>query len=193
MTPYKKMALNRALYFFALPQNIFKTTIEFNDNTDHVRPAVTITFETNEALDQWVNAYQVLEDKQYMYRQTISVCHFPPQKQTTGFISCNACRCCSFSTEAQAYICHNEKNIKFGQIVSTKYWRCSGFTPYRWKEMSLDEALKIVTIGNFIFIPVYQLPNNSIQFATMTIRFKTNEDLDEWRDARVRIAIRLLA
>ncbi|MBP3783861.1 MAG: hypothetical protein J6I68_11500 [Butyrivibrio sp.] len=102
---------------------------------------------------------------------------------------CALCRFCTFEESHNSMVCHNESSKSFGKDLDDKQIKaqaCDDFTPHKY-HIPLKEALKTNTqsddfIGAFYH---HKLPEEKNDFACVTLAFKTNAALEEWKDAHM--------
>ena len=105
--------------------------------------------------------------------------------------SCGLCRYCTYENEYKEYVCHNEGSGNYGKILPydvVKREPCADFARHEYFAMSLKKALKIMTMpdGLVTMTAFRKLPNNHQHYACVALTFKSNKDLEEWRDAHTR-------
>ena len=102
--------------------------------------------------------------------------------------SCVYCRFCTYEDDCRDYVCHNEEAAEYYgtvlQMPHAKAWACDMFTAHDYK-MPLKDALRLNAqsddfIGAFYR---YKTPDNSNDYAYVTLAFKSNAGLAEWADA----------
>lgn len=107
-------------------------------------------------------------------------------KKTCGF-----CRFCTYEESHKNYVCHNENGKRYGTIIRPEETRrliCSDFSGHVY-DMSLKEALKTETqpdgyMGAYF---EHKLPESENKSAYVILAFKTNDALEQWRDAHSRL------
>jgi hypothetical protein len=106
---------------------------------------------------------------------------------------CALCRFCTFEKSHNSFVCHNEDNETYGRDLDNqtlKTWACDGYTPHtHW--MPLKEALEINTRAAGTFYH-HKLPGDNTGMAFITLGFKTNADLEAWKDAHMSLFVHWL-
>ena len=102
---------------------------------------------------------------------------------------CALCRFCLYDYERNEYLCHNEESSNFGAILSTDRMQesCEDQNDHEYS-MSLKEALEIMvdpdSVKSMFFY--HNLPDRE-ENPFVCISFKTNLELERWRDAHLRL------
>ena len=102
---------------------------------------------------------------------------------------CALCRFCLYDYERNEYLCHNEESSNFGAILSTDRMQesCEDQNGHE-HSMNLKEALEIM-VGireNKSMFFYHNLPDRE-ENPFVCISFKTNLELERWRDAHLRL------
>jgi len=104
---------------------------------------------------------------------------------------CSICRFCTYE-EGRDFVCHNEDSKNYG--IDLKHdkiqkWACEDFTGHTYKDMTLKDALHIDTQSDGFAGAYYshKLPDNGNHYAIVSLAFKTNAALEEWKDAHTRL------
>lgn len=102
---------------------------------------------------------------------------------------CALCRFCLYNHERNEYLCHNEESSSYGMVLSTDKMQesCKDQNIHEYS-MSLKEALEIMLgIGeNKSMFFYHNLPRRE-ENPFVCISFKTNLELERWRDAHLRL------
>ena len=104
---------------------------------------------------------------------------------------CAVCRFCTHE-DGKDFVCHNEDSENYGTCINYKKmrkWACRDFTRHTYKDMSLKDALHMETQHDD-FVGAYyshKLPDNDNTYAIVSLAFKTNAALEEWKDANTRL------
>ena len=100
---------------------------------------------------------------------------------------CAYCRFCNIEDKF-GYVCHNEKSKSYGEIFDYENLQnqtCENFSAYNFK-MTLREAVnKILLLSDDSLATYYdrKLPSKDKSFAYVVHSFKSNSDLEDWKEA----------
>ena len=118
---------------------------------------------------------------------------------------CALCRYCTYEQSHKNFVCHNESSHNYGKLILTmddmklyggegEIPACDDYSGHEYKDMPLKDALCIITgalskqyngfQGAFYD---HKLPDKDNTQAYVILAFKTNNDLERWRDAHTRI------
>ena len=99
---------------------------------------------------------------------------------------CGLCRYCLYEDKHGGFVCHNEKSVMYGEFISDiGNENCDDYSGHRYTEMSLKEALKIVTQGGSLW-SFPGLPDGDTK-PFLGFSFENNEEFADWRDAFTRL------
>lgn len=109
---------------------------------------------------------------------------------------CAVCQFCLYNHEADSFVCHNEQSAKFGKVLShiddTKSL-CEDFSPHRYEDMTLKEALGIITFSDLrSAYPANYLRTKMKDRPFIVLEFENNSDALEWKDALTRLFTELM-
>lgn len=104
---------------------------------------------------------------------------------------CAVCRFCTYE-DGRDFVCHNEDSENYGNDLDygkIRKWACEDFTGHTYKDMALKDALHIETQSDGLVGVYYthKLPDNNTCYARVSLAFKTNAALEEWKDANARL------
>lgn len=102
---------------------------------------------------------------------------------------CALCRFCLYNHERNEYLCHNEESSSYGMVLSTDKMQesCKDQNIHEYS-MSLKEALEIMLgIGEHKSMFFYHNLPRREENPFVCISFKTNLELERWRDAHLRL------
>ena len=108
---------------------------------------------------------------------------------------CAVCRFCMYEHTVNSYACHNEQSAKFGKKLSHNDTKllCNDFSPHRYTEMTLKEALGIVTFSDLrSAYPSYYLRMKKEDHPFIALGFDNNSDAMKWADALTRLFVELM-
>ena len=103
---------------------------------------------------------------------------------------CSSCRFCLHQNKLNGYVCHNENSEHFGKIIDLETAACKDIDNHKsFSSLSLKEALKInartdISTGTYYH---YNLPDEEYKHAYVMLEFKSNADLNDWRDAQLKL------
>ena len=103
---------------------------------------------------------------------------------------CAMCQFCTYEDERppEAY-CHNQYSGNYGKLlkhVDTEKPGCIDFSPHIYKDLSLKEALRILTTETVGHNAYYELPTKDLP-PFLCINFDGNSQMARWRDAHTRL------
>lgn len=182
----------KAINNFVLPSGSLGLypTYKFPDQSES-NAFLVFAFNTNEAMERWLNHFKEIVEISEKLK------NFEYQEQEQGQICrkeiCGLCQHCSFVQLKNNFVCHNEKSNNFGKILPVNiahHWGCSDFEIPGWEKMSFEQALYFIATA---YRDMYHMYSGlDYNFACVVFTFSTNDALDTWRNAFVRIAMDVL-
>lgn len=105
---------------------------------------------------------------------------------------CAVCQYCTYEDgkPPEAY-CHNQYSGNYGKLLrhaDTEKPGCIDFSPHIYKDLSLKEALRILTTETVGHNAYYELPTKDLP-PFLCINFDGNSQIARWRDAHTRLFV----
>lgn len=115
--------------------------------------------------------------------------------------SSDTCSECIYCTAANSdhfrnrkWMCHHENSANFGKMLnhpdSTKHWSCADYKAPSYDNMSLEDALMHIGVPDGIvnsYEHHIEPDSDEYERAYIVYSFKTNADLQKWRDTITRL------
>lgn len=107
--------------------------------------------------------------------------------------TCALCKYLMYDRKMNAEVCHNEQCENFGKALSTSSRACGLFAQHQYTDLTLKEALGIVTFSNLkMAYPSYFLRTKNDDWPFIALNFENNTDAILWLDALNRLFMEFL-
>ena len=103
---------------------------------------------------------------------------------------CCLCRYCRWIEEKKSMVCVNEDSDTWGRLIQKpREEKCPNQKRNRHgnDKIELKAALKTVTTESLGHWAWYKLPETDVDHSFLVIKFKTNEDMENWRESFIRL------
>ncbi len=115
-----------------------------------------------------------------------------------GGICGYGCRFCTYEDKLFGYVCHNEDSENYGKdldSIKQKFMSCDNFSEHTYKDMPLKDAIKVCVQSDELSGVFYEpkLPDKDSSASYVTLAFKSNAGMEEWRDAFTKLFLEYMA
>lgn len=103
---------------------------------------------------------------------------------------CCLCRYCRWIEEKKSMVCVNEDSNTWGRLIQKpREEKCHNQKRNRYgnDKIELKAALKTVTTKSMGMWEYYVLPDSDVRHPFLAVDFKTNEEMENWREAFTRL------